>query len=213
MTEHQSVRDPLGAVIYGGTGGQVRFSFVSRGDRVYGRVVTPPRGGRYPFLLVTAPDGRCENPFVEAAMAAWSGSYAVATLDLPLCGRRRSDKLTAVALNATHPLGRSLRADLESQLESDLTRCLGLLGDLPQLDPANAAYIGVGLGADLARRFCLREPGLAAIVLAPQDPSVRATFLDHRSSNPAHIVELPPEDSPSSWLEEVAKFLDARLTT
>jgi hypothetical protein len=93
----------------------------------------------------------------------------VAVFDLPLCGSRRSDKLSELVLDAGADAARLLRPELELQLASDLSRGLDVLEEDPS-PPSSIAYVGVGLGADLATLFCEREARLRAFVLAA-DPA------------------------------------------
>ena len=87
----------------------------------------------------------------------------------PLCGSRRSDKLSALALDPSQPLAARLRADLETQTAADLAQVVALLRADPDLDPARISLVAVGLGARLARPFASGSHGLAAVELAPSD--------------------------------------------
>jgi pimeloyl-ACP methyl ester carboxylesterase len=117
-------------------------------------------------ILCTA-DGVGSGALVERARAAWSPRAALATFDLALCGSRRSDKLSSLALDPSHPLAARLRADLEAQTAEDLARVIALLRADPELDPGRVSLVAVGLGARLAQGFAARAHGLTAVELAP----------------------------------------------
>jgi len=160
-------------------GAETWWSLLSRGDRVRGRIAKPSKAGRHPVIILAGPDGCASSPFAEAATAAWSARAAVVAFDLPLCGSRKSDKLTALALDPNLPLAKRLRAELEAQVAADLTQVLALIATDPDLDPARVTFAGVALGAELART-------------AASNP------------HPFHQVALAPSADPgASWLREV----------
>ena len=148
-------------------GSETAWSLLSRGDRVRGRIVKPPGPGPHPVIVVAGPDGCASSPFVEAATAAWSARAAVVSFDLPLCGSRNSDKLTALALDVRLPLARRLRAELEAQVASDLAQVSALIAADPELDPARVTFSGVGLGAELARAALASPHGWKRVAIAP----------------------------------------------
>ena len=160
-----------------GAGGEAKWTLLSRGDRVHGRTWKPARRGPHPVVILCTPDGRSLGELVERARAAWSARAALATFDLPLCGARHSDKLSASALDPGHPHAARLRADLEAQTAADLERVIALLRSDPDLDPARVSLIGVGLGARLARGFASGAHGLAAVVLDPERSVVSDEWL------------------------------------
>ncbi|MFI5314234.1 MAG: hypothetical protein ACHQ6T_00905 [Myxococcota bacterium] len=151
-----------------GAAGETRWSVLSRGDRVRGRLWKPPRRGPHAVAILCSADGCSGGPLVERARAAWTSRAALATFDLPLCGARRSDKLSASALDPSHPHSARLRADLEAQTAADLEQVVALLRRDPDLDPARMSLIGVGLGARLASGFAAAAHGLASVLLAPE---------------------------------------------
>jgi dienelactone hydrolase len=148
--------------------GETRFSLLSGGDRVRGRIVRPAGRGPHPVVLVCGPGGSAESLFAEQAAAAWSGRAALVLIDLPLCGSRKSDKLSALALDRAQPLAQRLRAELLAQTAGDLSLVLGLVAEQPDLDAARVSLVGVGLGAELARDFAESADGLAHVELAPE---------------------------------------------
>ncbi len=184
--------EPLGAIL-SSHGGNTGFTLLSRGDRVRGRLAQPSTPSSYPLILIAGADGCARSASVDAALTSWSKWSAVAVIDLPLCGGRRSDKLRLSGLDQEGSVVAGLRADLEAQVASDLQRTFSFLGY------ERAAFFGSGLGATLALPFCLGASGLRAIALAlhPQ-PNVPAE-------------ETVRIFSPDPRLDEVEKFLRARL--
>jgi dienelactone hydrolase len=159
----------MSAAVARDVAGETPWTLLSRGDRVHGRTWKPARRGRLPVVILCTGDGVGSGELVERARAAWSGRAALATFDLPLCGSRRSDKLSALALDPSQPLAARLRADLETQTTADLARVAALLRADPDLDPTRVSLVAVGLGARLARPFASGSHGLAAVELAPSD--------------------------------------------
>ena len=150
-------------------GRETGWSLLSRGDRVRGRTRKPASTPRHPVILLAPPDGDASSEFCASAAAAWCARAALVVFDLPLCGSRRSDKLTALALDATLPIARRLRPDLEAQVAADIGAVLALIQADPELDPARVTFVGVGLGAELARPFVEKAGGFAHVVLALDD--------------------------------------------
>jgi dienelactone hydrolase len=167
----------VSAAVARDAGGETHWTLLSRGDRVHGRTWKPARHGRHPVVILCTSDGVGSGELVERARAAWSPRAALATFDLALCGSRRSDKLSSLALDPSHPLAARLRADLEAQTASDLAQVVALLRADPELDPARVSLVGVGLGARLARAFAAGAHGLAAVELAPSDAPVGDDWL------------------------------------
>ncbi|MEE9278663.1 MAG: hypothetical protein V3V67_00675 [Myxococcota bacterium] len=188
--------EPYGAS-FSREGTESGFSLLSRGDRVRGRLARPESPGTHPLILIAGPDGCARSDSVDGAMAAWTDWAVVAAIDLPLCGSRRSDKVSLSSLETGDSLVARLRGDLEIQVEADLERSFaflrGALGDSP------AAFFGSGLGAELALPFCRNASGLDAVALAPLSP-VEASLGDH-----VRIF------APRPTREEVAEFLRSRL--
>jgi hypothetical protein len=100
--------------------GEERFVLGSRGDLVHGRLRRHPRAAERALALVLSPDGAADHPVVERVFAALAELASVASIDLPLCGARHSDKLTEIAFDDSDPVAARLRPDLERQLEADL---------------------------------------------------------------------------------------------
>ena len=147
-------------------GAIVDWSLLARGDRVRGRIALPTGAGPHAVVVLAAPDGCAQGPFVESALAALLPRRAVVVFDLPLCGSRKSDKLSALALDPRQPLAQRLRADLDAQLDADLAAVLALVSAEPALDAARVTFAGAGLGAELAGPAAKRTRGFARVVLA-----------------------------------------------
>jgi dienelactone hydrolase len=167
----------MSAAVARDAGGETQWTFLSRGDRVHGRTWKPARRGRHSVVILCTGDGVGSGELVERARAAWSGRAALATFDLALCGSRRSDKLSALALDPSQSLAARLRADLETQTAADLEQVVALLRADPDLEPARVSLVAVGIGARLARAFATGEHGLAAVELAPSDAPIGDDWL------------------------------------
>jgi hypothetical protein len=146
-------------------GALVEWSLLARGDRVRGRIAKPAGAGPHPVVVLAGPDGRAEGPFVETALAALLPRRAVVVFDLPLCGSRKSDKLSAYALDARHPLAQRLRPELEAQIAADLAAVLALVAGERDLDAARVTFVGVGPVGALAGPAAKRTSGFADVEL------------------------------------------------
>ena len=148
---------------------ETRWTLLSRGDRVRGRTWKPARPrGRLPVVVLCTADGKAAGEWVERARAAWSPRAAVASFDLALCGSRHSDKLSAEALDPSHPIAGRLRADLEAQTAADLAHVVAQLRADPDLDPAREACAEAHGHERHARGFAAGAHGLAAVELHPE---------------------------------------------
>jgi hypothetical protein len=141
---------------------------------------------------------------VTRALDRWSAWATVASLDLPLCGRRSSEKLSAEADNPKSEPGERLRPYLRRQLQADLSSVTQLLASLCRVDPQRTAVVALGLSA--ARLLpCLQEGDWPpAVVLAPA-PEDRLLQSSVRS------FELPEDSELDRWLDEVGSYLRAEL--
>jgi hypothetical protein len=201
--------EPLSATLYR-AGPEVRFSLLSRGDRVAGRLVAPEHPQALPLVLLLAADGRAWGCTADAAIAAWSPRMAVASIDLPLCGTRASDKVDLARIVSDDPTGARLRGDVETQLASDLERTLALLrtGE-PRLGSACTGLVALGSAAQLVATLAAHPSGLRAIGLA--SPLTRSPAPSAGSA--CEILTLdPPEDPPGAdWLARTGAWLDRAL--
>lgn len=149
----------------------VRFEYTSRGDRVNGRLLLPSdRGGRRPLALIGhGAGGSCEAPYMDAVAGPWvRAGAAVASIDFPLHGERRSAKLSErllAELVGAGP-GDALVLDFAAQALLDLRRALDALAEHPEVDGARSVYAGFSLGTILGALFCASEPRVRAAALA-----------------------------------------------
>ncbi len=100
-------------------GDERQFSLLSRGDRIWARW----RGWDQPRqLLFLTPNGDAGDAISDQVLATWSKEIGVIVFDLPLTGRRQSDKLSRD----------TLPEDWEEQIHADIQSilaCVGLNGD------------------------------------------------------------------------------------
>ncbi len=199
--------EPLGAAIHEGDG-CARFTLLSRGDRVHGRLLRPRDPAPCPLIVIATSDGLADGPAAQAVLAAWSEWAAVAALDLPLCGARTSDKLSIASLDAGDALADRLRADLQVQVKADLSRCFAFLAGELGAKPERSGLACAGIGADLATGFCGADPEIAAVALSPrstEDTRELKTRLGER------LAVIPGEPPDLDWLCAAGEFLARRL--
>ena len=210
MPEDPASQEPPGATWFASRG-RIEFTLLSRGDRVRGRCASEPSPERA-LLLLAAADGCADSPLVERLQGEFSGWLCVAGLDLPLCGSRRSDKLSAEALDSGSPATARLRAELEAQVASDLSLSMASLLRRARLEPRRGAFLGVGLGAELAVGYCARAAPLGALALAAGSGTLPRSVFAGLPEGLARVFETPEEPPGRAWLDQVAAFLRARLT-
>lgn len=153
---------------------EVAFEYSSRGDRVPGRMLLPAADGPRPLVLVAHGAGGAKDaPSMDAVCLPWARrGAAVALVDLPLHGERRSAKLTDRWLATLHPAHvpdaeeTRLHVDLAAQARADLRRALDALRTRPDVDLARVGFAGFSLGALVGAPFCAGEPRVSAAVLA-----------------------------------------------
>jgi dienelactone hydrolase len=152
-----------------------RFEFSSRGDRVPGRLLLPPRGeGPFPVVLLQhGRGGSKQAPYIEAAAGPWAErGAAVATIDFPLHGERSSAKLSEALVSrlaeagATRDALRLLTREFFHQAVIDLRRAVDVLEVLPETDSGRLAYGAFSLGTVVGASFCGVDPRPRAAALA-----------------------------------------------
>jgi dienelactone hydrolase len=187
--------EPLGALFFEceappalGAVRCLRFEYTSRGDRANGRLLLPAeRGGRRPLALVGhGAGGSCDAPYMDAVAGPWvRAGAAVAAIDFPLHGERRSAKLTERLLaglaGAAPPDG--LVGDFAGQALLDLRRALDALAGHPEVDVERNVYAGFSLGTIVGAVFCAGEPRVRAAALAIGGAGFGPAGLD-----PAHHI-------------------------
>ncbi len=195
--------EPLGASARALGAGRTEVSLLSRGDRVRAVVARGP-GEHAPLILIGAPDGRAHGVFASAALHAFASFATVAALDLPLCGSRRSDKLSDDAYREGAPLAARLRVELELQLGCDLARLLDWLLRGAVAESPAVAWLALGLAARLEPRP--PDPRLRALLRAPKtgQPLAIASASTPGASGPT-LADFEPSARNLELLGELVK--------
>jgi dienelactone hydrolase len=137
-----------------------RFEISSRGDRVPGRLVLPtPDSGPCPVILAFGASDGCLSADFDFLAGLLGDDFAVATLDLPLYGERRSAKFSerlvstisrAGSANELDPNAIALLTEFMRQAVHDVTRTVEALSTLSSIDESRIAILGLGDGASVA---------------------------------------------------------------
>ncbi len=150
-----------------------RLEFSSHGDRVPARLLLPPSGdGPFPVVLLQhGAGGSKDAAYLDPVAGPWCrGGAAVLSIDFPLHGERRSEKLSErmlEALAAHHEADpSSLFLDVARQSVRDLQRALDAAEALPEIDSTRCAYAGFSLGTILGATFLGVDPRPRAAALA-----------------------------------------------
>lgn len=152
------------------------LEFSCRGDRVPCTLIVPAGEGPFPLVLLQR-DTEGEDLLTELEdVASWVASgYALASIDLPLQGSRRSAKLTDLLADAMvrasqgEPIEDTaslLWCEFAHQATIELRRTLDILTALPTIDATRIAFAGFGLGAFVGSLLCAVDKRPAAVVLA-----------------------------------------------
>jgi hypothetical protein len=197
--------EPLGASFIQ-DGGQREISLLSRGDRVR-LLLSPSASSPAPLVLLAGPDGSAQSDWGDGVRASLDPAWVVASIDLPLCGARHSDKLSATAFDPGDPLAQRIRADLEEQVAVDLERALRVLGSRDDIDVTRVAFFASGRGAELSLGFCARRPALRGIALATDAPTKARSLVGAQES----ALVLDAADTSANALGAVVDFLRERL--
>jgi len=165
-----------------------RFEISSRGDRVPGHLLEADRdaGARRPLVLLQhGAGGDRFSPYLQVARRWVEEGAAVATIDFPLHGERRSPKLTERLLQS---IASGMRSDLVADVEAgtdvggdpsalwrgfarqavaDLRAALDHLLVAPRIDGERCAYAAFSLGSILGSLFLAvdERPRAAALAL------------------------------------------------
>ncbi len=148
--------------------GVTHFTLLSRGDRVRGVLISPDDVETNALVLVITPDGTAGHPLVAELASQWEDWADVASIDLPLCGGRRSEKLSEIGFEPEHPVAQQIRGDLDLQIQADIERTAELLADHTGIDERGLACLAVGLGASLLERPIARSNPFRAIETSAQ---------------------------------------------
>jgi dienelactone hydrolase len=150
-----------------------RFEYSSRGDRVGGRLWLPRTDdGEHPLVLLQhGALGSSESPYLELTGGPWvSRGVAVASVDFPLHGARRDQKLAARLgesfAEGPGGDGEGLLVEFARQAVIDLERALDALLTRDDIDAGRIAYAGFSLGAMVGAAFCALDPRPRAAALA-----------------------------------------------
>lgn len=153
----------------------LRFEFSSRGDRVPGRLLLPPRGeGPFPVILLQhGRSGSKEAEYIDFAAGPWATrGAAVATIDFPLHGERASAKLSEMLIASLQGGSDPSEADAMlvreffHQSVVDLRRAVDALEQTPQVDTKRLAYAAFSLGTVIGATFCGLDPRPCAAAFA-----------------------------------------------
>lgn len=131
-----------------------------------------------PLVVVYASDGDCSNRELSAVLDALEPWCTVAAPDLPLCGARRSDKLTAAAYDSKHALTDALLSDVRLQLLDDLRVLIDSLAETHAIDLTRTAVVAWGRGAQAFRDIDPAACGLTRVDCLA-DSSTDASRLEH----------------------------------
>ncbi|HIF92119.1 MAG: hypothetical protein ABGX04_11225 [Myxococcales bacterium] len=161
-----------------------RFELVSRGDFVSGILYRPieiaestqndPASPGVPLLLIQHALGGSNLDKSLACAAAWAKrGLAVASIDLPLHGRRASPKLSDRLIDGCRRIASGEELDLDTgalvvefarQSTSDLIRTLDALSAIDGVDANRIGYMGFGLGAIVGSYLLAHDPRPCAAV-------------------------------------------------
>lgn len=137
-----------------------RFEISSRGDRVPGRLVLPtPDSGPCSVILAFGASDGCLSADFDFLAGLLGDSFAVATIDLPLYGERRSAKFSERLVSAISRAGSASELDPNAialltefmrQAVRDVTRTVEALSTLSSIDESRIAILGLGDCASVA---------------------------------------------------------------
>jgi len=195
------------------------FEYVSRGDFVPGRIYLPEmtRPKPSPLLLLTHGTGESAESESLGFAAEWVRlGFAVATIDLPLHGRRASPKLSERLFRGIGDLTRGEAIDANTralveefarQSTSDLIRGLDALCGLPEVDAERIGIVGLGVGAivsayliahDDRPRACVFAGGIGRFEDAELDPSARLAARDATNVCPILVMAIAGDKAVSA---------------
>jgi len=117
------------------------------GDRLRVRLRHLDAEAAGPLVIVYASDGDSENAELDEVFDQLSPWCTIAAPDLPLCGARSSDKLSAAAFDPQHALSNTLLSDIRLQLRDDLKLLLAALAEPRRVDQKRSAVLACGRAA------------------------------------------------------------------
>jgi len=170
-----------------------RYEFSCRGDRVPLSVLAPGSDAPHPTLLLQpAPSEQNEVESLHGLDTWLAAGVAVASIELPLFGSRRSgklsEKLTESVVAATRGEAIDEAAELlweefTRQAVMDLRRSLDVLAEIWGGQPSATAFAGVGIGASVGALLCAVDERLCGAVL-----SLTGSGFGPESIDPANFV-------------------------
>jgi dienelactone hydrolase len=157
-----------------------RLEYSCRGDRVPCTLLSPaasaPGDSRRPLVLLQ-PEARDRTspPLPERTRDWIEAGCAVATIDLPLQGVRRSAKQSELLAGSMQAAARGaplehaeglLWCEFTRQAVLELRRTLDVLTELPHVDPERIGFAGFGIGGFTGAILCAVDSRPCAAVLA-----------------------------------------------
>lgn len=153
-----------------------RFEFSCRGDRVPLDVLAPESDAPHPTLLVQPAPGQAGGLTSLRGLRTWLGAgVAVASIELPLFGSRRSAKLSetlaeslvaAARGGSIDETARLLWEEFTRQAVMELRRALDVLAEVWGGAPSATVFAGVGIGAAVGALLCAVDERPQGAVLA-----------------------------------------------
>jgi hypothetical protein len=199
-------------------GDVVQSEFRARGDRVALRVWLPAASAGPAPLCVMLGGGESSDSSEVDTAATEIARFGVtaASWDLPLCGARRSPKLSELLWAAARnrdprPEQRMLVEEVLRQAEAELGAALDHLATWPEIDTARIAAIGSELAAPVIALRGPRDERICGIAIGPlelpafpleSDPQ-RAKL--HFASRP--LVSLGPP--PNLEIDRIRQLIEA----
>lgn len=138
------------------------FELWSRGDAVPGLVLADPEKPR--ALVLVLGERRCD---ADGLYPWYDAGFAVAGVDLPLLGSRRSPKLTARVLG--QPEGGDAYEEWLAQARGEIDAVLDALAGLAEVRSRRVAVCASG-AAQRAASWLANDPRVCALVLQPGAP-------------------------------------------
>jgi len=175
-----------------------RFEFSCRGDRVPLATIAPESGApSATWLVQPLPGGSSDLTRLRGVQDCLAAGVALATIELPLFGARRSPKLSeklsgAIAAASRgediDPTSRILWTEFARQSVIELRRSLDVLEQLFGRPAAGAAFAGVGIAASVGAIACAVDDRLRGAVLVGTGGGFGPEEVDPAS----HVADIAP---------------------
>jgi hypothetical protein len=153
------------------------YEFSCRGDRVPLAVWTPESDPPHALLLLQPAPGDSGALASRDELDMWlDAGVAIASIELPLFGSRRSEKLSEKLSQSVTAAARGDRIDETGELlwqeftrqaVMELRRAMDVVNEVWRREPRAIAFAGVGIGASLGTLLCAvdERPGGAVLAL------------------------------------------------